>query len=93
LNKKELIKKVVINLNKMYTQKEIAEVLNATFDVIIEQVANGNKVNLVNFGSFYGKCRKEKVGTDPRTHERINIPEKITPKFNPSGLFLNAVNI
>jgi nucleoid DNA-binding protein len=92
MNKKELVKKVVVHLDKMYTQKEVTEVLNATFKTIIEQVASGDKVNLVNFGSFYSKNRSEKVGTDPRTHERIVIPEKVTPKFNPSGLFSESVN-
>ena len=43
-------------------------------DVIVETVANGDKVTLVNFGTFDSKKREAREGRNPQTNKPMHIP-------------------
>ena len=74
MNKQELIKSMAekTSLNKTNSEK----VLNAFIESVQEALANGEKVQLIGFGTFETKERGARVGLNPRTKEKIDIPAK-----------------
>ena len=64
------------------SKKTASEVLAATLDVIVESVADGNKVSLVGFGTFDSKERPERMGRNPKTGEEMTIQATLVPTFS-----------
>jgi DNA-binding protein HU-beta len=82
LNKKELITQIAhaSGLKK----KEVAKILAAFMENIAECLAKGEKVVLRGFGTFRLLKRKARVGINPRTKEKINLPPSVTARFQPA---------
>lgn len=90
MNKTELISAVAekSELSKKDAEKAIAAVL----ETVVESVANGEKVQLVGFGTFEQRTRNERTGCDPRTNTQIIIPASKVPAFKAGKAFKEAVN-
>lgn len=65
--------------------------VSAALDVIVETVANGDKVSLVGFGTFHSKRKEAREGRNPGTQEPIHIPATTTPTFSFGKPFKDAV--
>ena len=89
MNRTELIAAVAEKSNS--TKKDADKIVSAFVDTIIESIAKGEKVQMVGFGTFEQKIRKERKGVNPRTHEETLIPEKKIPVFKPGKAFKEAV--
>jgi len=63
------------------------QVLNALTSAIMDELSEGGAVTLIGFGSFTVTKRGSRLGSDPRTGERIEIQGKNYPKFS-AGLAL-----
>ena len=90
MNKSDLIS-VVAEKNEL-TKKDAEKIVTQIFDTIIGAVAAGEKVQLVGFGTFEQKIRKERTGVDPRTHQSITIPEAKVPSFKAGKAFKDIVD-
>ncbi|MBL7072766.1 MAG: integration host factor subunit beta [Candidatus Omnitrophica bacterium] len=66
-------------------QIDVKEVVQRTFDIIIDSLRTGKKVELRNFGIFKVKTRKGRLGRNPRTGEGVTIPDKKVVSFK-SGM-------
>lgn len=79
MNKTELVAEVSqrANLNKKEAEDAVVAILDAITDALVE----GDKVQLVGFGSFEVKQRAERMGRNPRTKEEILIPASKIPSF------------
>ena len=79
MNKASMIAKIAEKsaLNK----KQAEAALNAFTDTVIEALKEGDKVQLMGFGTFEVKERAARVGRKPSTGETIEIPAKKTPSF------------
>ncbi len=90
MNKSELIAAVAerSELSKKDAEKAVASVL----DIIVEKVAEGEEIRLVGFGTFERRERKERIGSDPRTNEKITIAASKAPAFKAGKAFKEAVN-
>lgn len=90
MNKQELITSMAekTSLNKTNSEK----VLNAFIESVQEALANGEKVQLIGFGTFETKERAARVGLNPRTKERIDIPAKKVPSFKAGKEFKEKIN-
>ena len=64
-----------------FSQKDAAEVFNATIDIIINTLMAGDPVPLPGIGTFKVKTRPERAGINPATKEKIVIPERRVLKF------------
>jgi nucleoid DNA-binding protein len=65
-------------------QQLVLEVIQKTLDYISEALAQGDKVELRNFGVFEVKMRKARVGRNPNAPETdVPIPERSVVKFKP----------
>lgn len=54
-------------------------------------VAKGEKVSIMGFGSFEKSVRAPRVGRNPQTGEKIDIPERAAPVFKAGKAFKDAV--
>lgn len=79
MNKAAMIAKIAEKsaLNK----KQAEAALNAFEETIIEALKEGDKVQLMGFGTFEIKERAARTGRKPSTGETIEIPAKKSPVF------------
>lgn len=75
-------------LNKVQSQAAV----NAMLDIIREEVAAGNDVQFVKFGTFTTITKQSRPGRNLRTGEAITIPEHKAIKFKPGKTFRDMVN-
>lgn len=91
IGKDDLVTKVA---QRSGTQKATAErVIDSTVEVITEEVAAGNKIQLVGFGSFAARHRDARVGTNPRDGQPMQIAAQDVPFFAPGKSFKDALKI
>jgi DNA-binding protein HU-beta len=81
MNMKQLAGKVAAKLGKK--KMLIEQVIDATLDSITEALHKGEKVRLVGFGNFLVRSRAARVGRNPQTGEKIDIPVSKAPAFVP----------
>ena len=63
-------------------QSEVAEVVQKTLDYIADELAEGNTIELRNFGVFECKVRKSRKGRNPnKPQDEVVIPERVVVKF------------
>ena len=89
MNKSELI--VALAQKADLTKKDAEKALAAVIDTITEAVSNGDKVQLVGFGSFEVKQREARVGRNPKTKEAIEIPATRVPVFKAGRALKDSV--
>ena len=87
MNKAELISAVAMKAD--VSKKDAEAVLTAALDTITEALTEGEKVQLVGFGSFELKKRAARLGRNPKTKEAIEIPASVVPTFK-AGKALKA---
>jgi len=81
MTKRDLVLKVSKNtgIKQVIVKKIIEELLS----VMREALANKERIELRNFGVFYFKKRKAKVGRNPKTKEIVPIPPRQIIAFKP----------
>lgn len=79
MNKTELIDSMA--KKSELTKKDSEKALNAMIESMEEALGNGEKIQLVGFGSFEVKQRAARKGRNPQTMEEIDIPETKAPVF------------
>lgn len=68
-------------------QIHVKKIVQETFDKIIEALNQGQTIELRNFGVFKVRVRKGRMGRNPRTGEKVPIPDKKVVTFKP-GLIM-----
>lgn len=90
MNKTELISAIAEKSG--LTKKDAEAALTATIDTIVESVAEGEKIQIVGFGTFEQRQRNARMGCDPRTNKKIEIPASKVPAFKAGKAFKDTVN-
>lgn len=81
MNKSELINALSEETN--FSKKDVAKVI-ASFTRIVERtLKKGGKVSLTGFGTYWISNRPARVGINPATKEKINLPAINVPRFKP----------
>ena len=89
MNKAELINAVAASAE--VSKKDAEAVITATLDTITAALKEGEKVQLVGFGSFEVKPRAARIGRNPKTKEAIEIPASVVPVFKAGKAFLSFI--
>ena len=89
MNKAELIAAVAAAAE--ISKKDAETAVTATLDTITTALKEGDKVQLVGFGSFEVKKRAARTGRNPRSKETIQIPASQTPVFKAGKALKDAV--
>ncbi len=90
MNKAELVAKIAEKCE--LTKKDAEKALEAFISSVTETLKDGDKVQLVGFGTFETRKREARTGRDPRTGNPIKIPASIAPAFKAGKALKDAVN-
>ena len=89
MNKAELINAVAASAD--CSKKDAEAVITAALDTITAALKEGDKVQLVGFGSFEVKKRAARIGRNPKTKESIEIPASVVPVVKAGKALKDAV--
>lgn len=78
---KELITELANRLE--WTQARTSTVLESVVELIGDNMADSNTINIQGFGVFEARLRQERISVNPNTKQRFLVPPKITPAFRP----------
>ena len=90
MNKAELISAVAAAAE--VSKKDAEAVIVASLDTITAALKEGEKVQLVGFGSFEVKKRASRIGRNPKTKESIEIPASVVPVFKAGKALKDSVS-
>src|SRR5829696_2661376 len=74
------------------TRKDSEVIVEAIFDSIVRSLRAGDKIEIRGFGSFRTRQRQPRVGRNPKTGTRVEVPSKRIPYFKPSKELKDLVN-
>jgi integration host factor subunit beta len=74
------------------TRKDSEVIVETIFDSVVRSLRVGDKIEIRGFGSFRTRQRKPRVGRNPKTGERVEVPAKKIPFFKPSQELKDLVN-
>ena len=74
------------------TRKDSEVIVETIFDSVVRSLRAGDKIEIRGFGSFRTRQRKPRVGRNPKTGERVDVPAKKIPFFKPSKELKGLVN-
>lgn len=89
MNKQEFVK--LLAQDAELTTRQAAQAVDSMVEIIMEQVAAGEKIQFSGFGTFERKDRKPRTGRNPRTNEPVMIPATTVPAFTPGSVFKEKV--
>lgn len=90
MTKEDIIKAVWNGLPNL-TIKEAQKVYETTMNLIRDTLAEGETIEIRNFGKFMVKEKNSRIGRNPRTGEDAVITERRVVSFRPSKNFRNQV--
>ena len=81
MTKKEIVKAISDEIG--LTQLKTKEIVQKTFDAIVDTLVEERRIELRNFGVFEVKKRAARKARNPRTGERVDVAEKFVVTFKP----------
>lgn len=75
-----------------FTRKESEVIVEAIFDSVVRALREGDKIEIRGFGSFRTRQRKARIGRNPKTGARVDVPAKRVPYFKPSKELKDLIN-
>lgn len=90
INKTDLVEKLAEGTELPKTT--CTKVLDEFMTVVKDAVKNGDKIQLVGFGTFERGERAAREGKNPRTGEAVQIPASYVAKFKPGKTFKDYIN-
>ena len=74
------------------TRRDGEVIVDTIFDAVIGALKAGDKIEIRGFGSFRIRQRKPRIGRNPKTGTRVEVPAKKVPYFKPSKELRDLVN-
>lgn len=74
------------------TKKHAEIIVNTVFDSIVHSLKEGEKIELRGFGSFRIRHRGPRLGRNPKTGEKVEVPAKRIPYFKPGKELREMLN-
>ncbi len=90
LTKADLIEEV-LRITEL-PRKESETIVETIFDSIIGSLQKGQKIEIRGFGSFRTRERRGRIGRNPKTGAKVEVPAKKIPFFKPSKELKDFVN-
>src|SRR5215467_8682325 len=72
-------------------RKEAAAIVERILDSMVQAIERGDKVEIRGFGTFHTRPRRARIGRNPKTGVRVQIPAKRIPFFKPSKQLRDVV--
>lgn len=90
MNKTELVEKIAVGAG--LSKESAKKALEAAVEAIKTALVEGDKVQLIGFGTFSVNERPAREGVNPRTGEKVTIAAKKVAKFKAGAELADAVN-
>jgi len=91
MTKSDLVENLSESLNNL-TKKECEVIVDTVFFNMKDALHRGEKIEIRGFGSFTVRTRRAKEGRNPKTGEKVAIPEKRIPFFKVGKELREMVN-
>jgi integration host factor subunit beta len=90
MTKADLVEEVI--KVKQLPRKEAEVTVETIFESVIFALQSGDKIEIRGFGSFRTRSRRGRMGRNPKTGEKVEVPAKRIPFFKPSKELKDFVN-
>ncbi len=90
LTKEDLIREISRVCELTLTDSQ--HVLDGMFGGMVKSLSVGERIEVRGFGVFFSRERKARTGRNPKTGERVDVPEKRVGRFKPAKELLRIVN-
>jgi integration host factor subunit beta len=74
------------------TRTDAETIIETIFDSVVAALRAGDKIEIRGFGSFRTRQRNPRIGRNPKTGARVEVPAKRVPFFKPSKDLRDLVN-
>src|SRR6201990_1734233 len=74
------------------TRRDGEVIVDTIFDSVINALKTGDKIEIRGFGSFRIRQRKPRIGRNPKTGAKVEVPAKKIPYFKPSKELKDVIN-
>jgi integration host factor subunit beta len=91
MTKSDLVQKLSEKISTL-TKKECEVIVDTVFQNMRDALHRGEKIEIRGFGSFTVRLRRSKEGRNPKTGEKVSIPEKRIPFFKVGKELRELVN-
>jgi len=91
MTKAELIEEVSRAVEM--TRKDSEQIVDTIFDSIVHALRSGDKIEIRGFGSFRTRKRQPRIGRNPKTGAKVDVPAKKIPFFKPSKELKDLINV
>jgi len=89
MNKNEFLSAIAFKTG--FTKKDSEKFLDAFMETVIDTLKNGDRIQLIGFGTFETKARAQRACRDPRNGGQMIIPATVVPSFKVGKLFKDAI--
>ena len=90
MTKREIVQTIAEEMG--LTQVQTKDIVQKTFDAIVNMLVEGHRVELRNFGVFEVRWRKPRTARNPRTGEKVMVPEKCAVIFKPGQVMEQRID-
>ena len=90
LTKADLVEKVTA-LGDL-TRRDGEIIVDVLFDSVIDALKSGDKIEIRGFGSFRTRQRNPRIGRNPKTGAKVDVPAKKVPYFKPAKELRDSIN-
>lgn len=91
MTKSELIEEMVDKCPDI-PKHDIETIINTIFDTMTLSLARHDRIEIRGFGSFVAKARKARAARNPRTGEKVSVPNKWVPFFTAGKELRERIN-
>ena len=89
MTKKEIVKQIADRIG--LPQLKTKEIVQQTFEAIVDTLLEQGRIELRNFGVFEVKHRKARTARNPRTGDKVDVPPKFVVTFKPGKIMEEQV--
>ncbi len=89
MTKADLVK--IISQETGIIRRDVATMLDSFLESVKDSMHKGEHIEIRGFGTFKLKTRKQRMGRNPKTDEKVPVPERVVPTFKFSREFKLAV--
>lgn len=85
MTKADLVKNIATETGII--RKDVAIVVDSFLNAVKDSMKNGQHIEIRGFGTFKLKVRKPRIGRNPKTADKVPVPERVVPTFKFSRNF------
>jgi integration host factor subunit beta len=91
LTKSELVAHITADQPQL-SETDVELAVNSILDRMVDALSNGERIEIRGFGSMTLHYRPPRIGRNPKTGEKVHVPEKYVPHFKPGANLRKRVN-